>query len=162
MNRAYFTTILVLIGFMVTVAINGPASATDPEIVLADPILEARAKAITQQLRCPTCVSQSVDDSNVGISQDLQRLVRERIIAGDSDREILDYVASRYGDFVLLKPRTRGVNLVLWSLPALLFVGSVVGFIVLRRKNAGLATAPVPLTDDEQAAINALVDNERS
>lgn len=112
-----------LIILLLNFCLIAPSIAIDPDIILDDPVLEARARKITSQLRCPTCVSQSVDSSNVGISKDLQILVREQIIAGRSDKQIYDYLSSRYGDFVLLKPRMNTQNALLWFLPLIVFVG---------------------------------------
>ena len=120
-----------LIILLLNFCLIAPSIAIDPDIILDDPVLEARARKITSQLRCPTCVSQSVDSSNVGISKDLQILVREQIIAGRSDKQIYDYLSSRYGDFVLLKPRMNAQNALLWFLPAIVFLG--VFFILVRR-----------------------------
>lgn len=143
--------------------------AADPEIRLQDPALEARAKKITQSLRCPTCVSQSVDSSNVGISRDLQVLVRDRIIAGDSDREILDYVAERYGDFVLLRPRMNARNAALWGLPFIVLIGVASALIfVVRRKHQNLRTRSSRpgidheiLSQDEEEKIATILDHKK-
>jgi len=154
-------TIRLLIALIIAlgmVAMARQAQAVDPEIMLADPALEARAKALTQQLRCPTCVSQSVDSSNVGISRDLQLLVRDRIVAGDTDREILDYVASRYGDFVLLRPRVGGANIVLWSLPILVFFTAIAGLIAVKLRARESFIAAATLDDDERAEIDGLTN----
>jgi len=114
--------------------------AVDPDIRLNDPALEKRARKITQQLRCPTCVSQSVDSSNVGISRDLQVLVRDRLVVGDSDKEILDYIAARYGDYVLLSPRMNAPNAALWLLPFMIF-GGVVAMLVLQARRRRIMTS---------------------
>lgn len=148
-----------------------PALAVDPDVILKDPVLESRARNITRQLRCPTCVSQSVDSSNVGISRDLQVLVRERVIAGDTDLQILDYVASRYGEFVLLRPRVSGQNALLWAMPFLMFAGAIIsGVLYIRRhrtrpsvdgQSANIADNQPPqpcLTDDEKRQLSTLVD----
>ncbi|MEO1151076.1 MAG: cytochrome c-type biogenesis protein [Pseudomonadota bacterium] len=131
-----------------------PAMAVDPEIVLTDPVLEARAQALTRQLRCPTCVSQSVDSSNVGVSRDLQLLVRDRIVAGETDQEILDYVASRYGDFVLLKPRASGLNRILWLAPLAVFVIALGTLLATRRQKPAVEIAP--LSAAEKDALSRL------
>ncbi|MEM1192416.1 MAG: cytochrome c-type biogenesis protein [Pseudomonadota bacterium] len=135
-----------------------PAGAVDPEIMLADPELEARAQALTRQLRCPTCVSQSVDSSNVGVSRDLQILVRDRISAGHTDQEILDYIASRYGDFVLLRPRAGGFNTILWLAPAILFVFVIGALALAARRKTSPETQP--LTAAEKQALARLNNHE--
>ena len=131
------------------------AAASDPTVTLNDPALEARAKAITRQLRCPTCVSQSVADSGVGVSQDIDKLVRERLLLGETDQEIFDYVAARYGDYVLLKPRTQGVNLILWVLPFLMLTGAVAAIVIALRKRRSDAAGQT-LSPDEQARLQKL------
>ncbi|RMD49780.1 MAG: cytochrome c-type biogenesis protein CcmH, partial [Alphaproteobacteria bacterium] len=92
----------------------GAAWAVEPDEMLADPALEARARAISKQLRCLVCRNESIDESNAKLARDLRLLVRERLKAGDSDEEVIAYIVDRYGEFVLLKPRARGVNLLLW------------------------------------------------
>ncbi len=103
----------------------GPAlAATSPAEMLADPALEARARAIGQELRCLVCQNQSIDDSDAELARDLRRIVRERLVAGDSDAEVIEYVQARYGDFALLRPPVRPVTWLLWFGPlALLLLG---------------------------------------
>ncbi len=100
----------------------GPAGAVQPDEVLADPALEARARMLSAELRCMVCQNQSIDDSDAELAHDLRVLVRERLTAGDSDEEVIDYVVSRYGEFVLLKPRFSLRNALLWGTPVLLLV----------------------------------------
>lgn len=144
-------TLLVLLTGLAT----APARAVDPELRLEDPKLEARAVAITRQLRCPTCVSQSVADSNVGISRDLQALVRERVLAGDTNAEIIAYVEARYGEFVLLKPKVNAFNAALWGLPLILFAGAGL-WLTARRRRAPATVSNATLTEEEQKALEAL------
>ena len=99
-----------------------PAFAVQPGEVLADPALEARARALSAELRCMVCQNQSIDDSDAELAHDLRVLVRERLTAGDSDAEVIDYVVSRYGEFVLLKPRFSLRNALLWGAPVLLLL----------------------------------------
>jgi cytochrome c-type biogenesis protein CcmH len=138
-----------------------PAFAVNPDEVLADPGLEARARTISAELRCMVCQNQSIDDSNAELAKDLRVLVRERITAGDSDSQVMDYIVSRYGDFVLLKPRL-GVNTVLlWGMPVfLLLVG---GAVIVRQISRRRRLASVePLSADEQRALDEIlrkVDN---
>ena len=115
---------------------GGPALAVLPDEVLSDPALEARARALSAELRCMVCQNQSIDDSNADLAHDLRVLVRERIEAGDSDEEVIDYIVSRYGEFVLLKPRFNLRNALLWTTPVVLLLAGGV-FILRRRAGAG-------------------------
>ena len=143
----------VLVGALLT-----PALAVNPDEVLADPTLEARARAISAELRCMVCQNQSIDDSNAELAKDLRVLVRERLTAGDSDQQVMDYIVSRYGDFVLLKPR-MGVNtILLWGMPVfLLLVG---GLVILRQMSPRRTSqAAPPLTEDEQKKLQTQVQD---
>ena len=138
-----------------------PALAVNPDEVLADPALEARARAISAELRCMVCQNQSIDDSNAELAKDLRVLVRERITAGDTDRQVMDYIVSRYGEFVLLKPRVGVNTILLWGMPVfLLLVG---GAVIVRQISRRRRLASVePLSEDEQKALDEIlkkVDN---
>lgn len=112
-----------------------PAGAVQPDEVLSDPALEARARAISAELRCPVCQGESIDDSNAPISRDLRLAVRERLVAGDSDDEVVAYVTDRFGEFVLFKPRASGSGLILWLAgPAMLVLGGAIAWAALRRR----------------------------
>jgi cytochrome c-type biogenesis protein CcmH len=149
------------LALLLLVVLFRPAFAVNPDEVLADPGLEARARTISAELRCMVCQNQSIDDSNAELAKDLRVLVRERITAGDSDSQVMDYIVSRYGDFVLLKPRL-GVNTVLlWGMPVfLLLVG---GAVIVRQISRRRRLASVePLSADEQRALDDIlrkVDN---
>jgi cytochrome c-type biogenesis protein CcmH len=132
----------------------GPALAVEPSEMLADPGLEARARELSRQLRCPVCQSESIDESDAPVAADLRKLVRERLVAGDSDAEILAYVAARYGEFVLFRPPAQGVNLILWIAgPAMLALGVGVALVALRRGPTAPAEA---LTPAEEARLRDL------
>ena len=136
-----------------------PALAADPSEQLVDPAQEARARALSEELRCLVCQNQSIEASNAQLAKDLRLLVRERITAGDSDDAIKAFLVERYGEFVLLKPRAHGVGLMLWVLPpALLLIAGLGLFLVVRRR----AVAPVAagLSADEEAALKALSQEE--
>jgi cytochrome c-type biogenesis protein CcmH len=136
-----------------------PALAVLPSERLADPALEARARALSQELRCLVCQNQSIDDSNADLAHDLRVLVRERLAAGDSDAEVLQYLTSRYGDYVLLKPPVKPATWLLWfGPPALLLVGGLGLLLAQRRRHAALATAPAPLSATEQQRLERLLD----
>jgi len=133
-----------------------PALAVNPDEVLADPALEARARAISAELRCMVCQNQSIDDSNAELAKDLRLLVRERLKNGDSDEAVIAYVVSRYGDFVLLKPRFEVKTLLLWGMPlVLLAVGGMTLFVAARRRRA--RPVGTPLSDEERAELDKLL-----
>jgi cytochrome c-type biogenesis protein CcmH len=133
-----------------------PALAVDPDEVLADPALEARARAISAQLRCMVCQNQSIDDSNAELAKDLRVLVRERLSAGDSDEAVISYVVSRYGEFVLLKPRFEMKTLILWGMPVMLLVIGTVTLIVAARRR-GARSAGAPLSDEEKEKLDRVL-----
>ena len=118
-----------LIALFLSIALAGQALAVLPGEMLSDPALEARARALSSELRCMVCQNQSIDDSDADLAHDLRVLVRERIKAGDDDEEVIAYVVSRYGEFVLLKPRFSLRNALLWMTPILLLVAGC-AFIV--------------------------------
>lgn len=135
-----------------------PVFAVLPEEIMKDPVLEARARALSQQLRCLVCQSQSIDDSDATIAHDLRVLVRERLLAGDSDAEVKEFLVQRYGEYVLLNPRLTWHTIVLWGAPpALIVVGGVLAFGLFRRRRAAPAAG---LTRDEEARIEALLARE--
>ena len=133
--------------------------AVEPSEMLADPALEARAREVSKVLRCVQCQNENIDDSSAEIAHDMRILVRKRIVAGDSNQQVVEYMHSRYGDFVLLKPRFSPTTVVLWCAPALLLIG---GAFVLRRRLHETQVAPAPLSAEETAALAALDQTERS
>ncbi|MDP3895469.1 MAG: cytochrome c-type biogenesis protein CcmH [Mesorhizobium sp.] len=137
----------------------GPALAVTPAEVLADPALEARARKISAELRCLVCQNQSIDDSDAELAHDLRVVVRQRLVAGDTDAEVFAYVVSRYGEFVLLKPQLNWRNALLWATPVLLLlIGG--GYILLgaRRKAAG--ADQVALSDEERRALDEVLKQD--
>jgi cytochrome c-type biogenesis protein CcmH len=130
-----------------------PAFAVNPDEVLSDPALEARARALSAQLRCMVCQNQSIDDSNAELARDLRLLVRERLTNGDSDEAVMNYVVSRYGEFVLLNPRLRGETLLLWGAPIVLFLAGAAAMVLFVRKRGGKPTG-TPLSDAERAELD--------
>ena len=138
-------------------ALATPALAVQPDEVLDDPVLEERARALSGELRCLVCRNESIDDSNAELARDLRLLVRERLVAGDSDAEVIAFLVDRYGEFVLLRPPASGSTLVLWLAgPAMFLValGLGVGYVRSRRRvpEPGLALSP-----EEQARLDALL-----
>ena len=133
------------------------AYAVMPDEVLSDPALEARARALSQGLRCLVCQNQSIDDSAAPLARDLRLIVRERLSKGDSDAQVIDYLVTRYGNYVLLKPPMQADTLLLWIGPGLLLGISMLVFLIYFRRRSGAADAlPEPLTDDERRALAAL------
>ncbi|MFO1154736.1 MAG: cytochrome c-type biogenesis protein [Rhodospirillales bacterium] len=143
--------------------LSAPAWAVQPDEMLADPALEARARAVSRELRCVVCQNESIDDSNAELAHDLRLLVRERIAAGDSDRQVIDYVVSRYGDFVLLRPPLKAETWALWFGPAIVLVsgGLVLALYLRRRARAEAEPAPLPLTGDEEDRLARTVREHR-
>lgn len=131
-----------------------PAFAVLPDEVLADAALEARARALSANLRCLVCQNQSIDDSNADLARDLRILVRERLTAGDTDEQVIDFVVARYGEFVLLKPRFSAQNALLWVAPALILLAGAA--FALTRARRGGAAKETPLTEEERAALKRL------
>ena len=136
-----------------------PAFAVNPDEVLADPVLEARARALSAELRCMVCQNQSIDDSNAELARDLRLLVRERLKNGDSDEAVIDYVVSRYGEFVLLNPRLRGETLLLWGAPVVLFLAGAAAMVLFVRKRGGKPTG-TPLSEAEKAELERALKGE--
>ena len=154
---------LLTAGVLAAFASISPAIAVMPDEVLADPALEARARTLSQDLRCLVCQNQSIDDSNAPLARDLRIIVRERLSAGDSDKQVIDYLVTRYGNYVLLKPPLQADTLLLWIGPAIAFlIAGAVFFAYIRRRPATGGEAPSPLTDDERRQIAELVGDHRS
>lgn len=135
-----------------------PLLAVEPDEVLSDPVLEQRALDLSKGLRCPVCQSESIDESNAPISKDLRLLVRERLVAGDSDQDALDYIVARYGEFVLLKPTFGGANWILWAAgPFMLLIAGIVGVVYVRGRSTAKAPQDDVLSDDEAAALRDIL-----
>jgi cytochrome c-type biogenesis protein CcmH len=138
----------------------GSTLAVTPQEMLADPVLEGRARAIGQGLRCLVCQNQSIDDSNAELAHDLRVLVRQRLVAGDSDAEVVQYVVDRYGQFVLLKPPVEPSTYLLWLSPAivlLLGLAGVAAYLVRRRRDSGEV---VPLSAEERVQLAKFLERD--
>ncbi len=135
-----------------------PAYAVNPEEQLAAPKLEARARAISRELRCVVCQSQTIDDSTAPVAQALRKLVRDRLVAGDSDRAVIAAVTARYGDFVLLKPRFSAETALLWLGPFLVLCLAGLGGLKFVRSQEADAQSPRPLTEQEQLRLSEMLD----
>jgi cytochrome c-type biogenesis protein CcmH len=131
-----------------------PVLAVQPDEMLADPVLEARAREISRDIRCPVCQGETIDDSSAPISRDLRLIIRERLVAGDTDGEVVDYIVDRYGEGVLFNPRAEGANLILWLAgPALLLAGTLLAVAAGRRR----VVADVGLTGEEEARLRDIL-----
>lgn len=140
--------------FATLVALSLPALAVQPDEILNDPALEARARALSAKLRCMVCQNQSIDDSDAPLARDLRILVRERLKAGDSDSQIREFLVARYGQFVLLEPEKSARNALLWLAPLLvLFAGGLVLFRLFRRPRREV---PRPLTAEEKRRLEEI------
>ncbi len=143
---------------LAAVLLASPAGAVQPDEVLADPVLEARARELSQGLRCLVCRNENIDESNADLARDLRLLVRERLLAGDSDEEVIAYLVDRYGEYVLLKPTASGENLILWIAgPAMLLIALATAAVYLRRRRSAPDAAPAPLSADERARLDEIL-----
>jgi cytochrome c-type biogenesis protein CcmH len=160
--NARLTGVLTLVAVLMTA---GAALAVEPDEILTDPALEARARALSSGLRCLVCQNQSIDDSNAPLARDLRLLVRERLKAGDSDAAVMQFVEDRYGEFVLLRPPLSWRTVVLWAAPllALLFAVWTTARAWRRRQVPAIAQgeAQAPLSADEETRLHSiLAENE--
>jgi cytochrome c-type biogenesis protein CcmH len=151
--------------FAVSVMLGCSAAyAVQPDEIMSDPAKELRARDLSRELRCMVCQNQSIDDSEAPLARDLRLLVRERIAAGDSDAQVLDFLVARYGEFVLLKPRVEPHTLLLWLLPPLALAGGGLALWINGRRRSKSAAAgdgsTVKLTADEEARLQRLIAEE--
>ncbi|HEV2503223.1 MAG TPA: cytochrome c-type biogenesis protein [Mesorhizobium sp.] len=146
----------LVLGFVLLA--SGSAFAVKPDEMLSDPALEARARALSTGLRCMVCQNQSIDESDADLARDLRVLVRDRLKAGDSDTQVIDYVVSRYGEFVLLKPRFEWRNALLWGAPVLLLL--VGGGFMLRAARRPKTVETAGLSADEKARLDAMLKRD--
>jgi cytochrome c-type biogenesis protein CcmH len=137
------------------------AFAVQPDEILADPALETRAREISKDLRCLVCQNESIDDSNASLARDLRLIVRERLVAGDSDQEVKDFIVDRYGEFALLRPKTSGANVILWwSGPLAFLIALIMGALYIRSRSKVVETPVDTLNDDEQKRLNAILGKD--
>ncbi len=144
---------------LLTLLAAAPSFAVEPDEVLPNPALEARARAISKELRCMVCQNESIDESQAPLAHDLRVLVRQRIMAGDSDQQIINFLVSRYGEFILLKPPLSWNTLALWGAPPtllLLGVAMIIAFERRRRADRAIAEAP-KLSADEEARLSQIL-----
>jgi cytochrome c-type biogenesis protein CcmH len=153
--RAWLLAALMLLAVLVP----PPAYAVHPDEVLTDPVSEARARDISKELRCLVCRNQSIDDSDADLAHDIRVLVRQRLAAGDTDAQVIAYIRSRYGDFVLLRPPFQLDTWLLWGGPALILLGGLWGVSRYLRRRARVA-GPPPLSPEEQQRLTQILDDK--
>ncbi|MFC7703496.1 cytochrome c-type biogenesis protein CcmH [Plastorhodobacter daqingensis] len=144
--------------FALALLLAAPALAVQPDEVLADPALEARARDISRELRCLVCRNESIDESNADLARDMRLLVRERLLEGDRDDEVLAFIVERYGEYVLLRPTADGTNIVLWLAgPAMLIAGLGIAVVYLRRRRRAPEADHKALSDQEAARLREIL-----
>ena len=142
---------------MLGLAFAAPVWAVQPDEVLSDPALETRARSLSEGLRCPVCRNESIDESKADISRDLRLLLRERLVAGDSDAQAVQYLVDRYGTYILLSPPVQGANLALWwAAPIMLLFAAGIAAVTIRGRST--AQGPQALNDAEQARLDDLLN----
>jgi cytochrome c-type biogenesis protein CcmH len=145
---------------LVVLLTSSPLWAVEPDEMLSDPALEARARALSQDLRCMVCQNESIDDSHAPLAHDLRVLVRERITAGDSDAQVINFLVARYGEFVLLKPRLSWHTAALWGLPPAMVLFGIVILVIAARRRADASLAAANLTAAEEARVSELLRSD--
>ena len=153
---------LATIATLIFAVASVQALAVQPDEMLNDPKLEARARELSREIRCMVCQNQSIDDSEAPLARDLRLLVRERINKGDSDRQVLDFLVERYGEFVLLKPRLEGKTIILWALPPAALIAGVIGLLFSMRRRRSSQSEPATLSAEELRKLSTLVDHTGS
>jgi cytochrome c-type biogenesis protein CcmH len=151
--------VLALLAFITLLCLALPVHAVRPDEMLADPKLEARARDISKELRCLVCRNQSIDDSDADLAHDLRVLVRQRLTAGDTNQQVIDYIVARYGDYVLLKPPFEVATWLLWGGPGLILLFGLWGIGRYMRRQVGMS-GPPPLTAEEQRRLAAMLEQE--
>ena len=149
-----------VIALLAVLALAGQAHAVLPGEQLADPKLEARARTIGAQLRCLVCQNQTIDDSDAALASDLRVILRERLLAGDTDRQAIDFIVKRYGHYVLLSPPFEPETLLLWLGPALVLAAGGVWMVVMARRRVGVVAPTAPLTPEEREQLARRLDAE--
>ena len=148
---------LLIVALVSSLLLPGAALAVKPDEILKDPALEARARVLSQELRCMVCQNQSIDDSDAPLARDLRLLVREGLEKGDSDKQVLDFLVARYGNFVLLKPPVEPSTLLLWGLSPLVLIIGIGALVVMARRRRSLALESEGLSAEERRRLDGLV-----
>ena len=153
---------LAAIALVLALIASSNSLAVQPEEMLKDPKLEARARELSRELRCMVCQNQSIDESEAPLARDLRLLVRERLSKGDTDQQVLDFLVARYGEFVLLKPPLESKTIILWALPPVaLLAGAISLFFAVRRRRT-VQLEPATLSIEERRRLSTLVDERRT
>ncbi|XAT60877.1 cytochrome C biogenesis protein CcdA [Rhodobacteraceae bacterium Araon29] len=145
--------------FVLMLAIAIPGWAVEPDEILSDAMLENRARDLSQNLRCLVCQNESIDESNASLARDLRLLVRERLMKGETDQEVLVFIVDRYGEFVLLRPQANGVNLILWALTPIALLLSLIfsgAYIITRNRNVK-SVVSTPLSNEEKDKLDQIL-----
>jgi cytochrome c-type biogenesis protein CcmH len=148
--------IVLIVGLLA----SGPSQAVQPDEILKDPALESRARNLSRELRCMVCQNQSIDDSEAPLARDLRLLVRERLTQGDTDQQVLDFLVSRYGNFVLLRPPLEWRTMLLWGLPPAALIAGLVGLMIKGRRQRPTTSGTEALSQDEERRLSTLVDGD--
>ena len=153
------SAVRIFLFLFLALLVAAPVQAVQPDEILADSVLEERARALSKELRCLVCRNESIDDSNAELARDLRLLVRERLTAGDSDAEVLDYLVERYGEFVLLKPKFSIANAALWMAgPIAFLIGLIAVTAYLRTRRPRAAANEAPLSDEEKRRLDDILN----
>ena len=148
---------LATVALLAALLTPGAALAVQPDEMLKDAGLEARARNLSRELRCMVCQNQSIDDSEAPLARDLRLLVRERLSQGDSDRQVLDFLVARYGEFVLLRPPLEFHTLLLWGLPPTVLLAGMIALFMMARRRKAVSAEPAALSREEQRRLSTLV-----
>ena len=151
--------VLVAALLLAVPALTSPAAAVEPDEMLADPVLEQRARELSMEIRCVVCQNESIDSSHADIARELRLLVRERLVAGDSDQQVFDYLVARYGDFVLLRPPMKPMTYLLWFGPLAILLLGVVAVVLFFRRQRQAAEPAAALSAEETARLAELLDD---
>ena len=157
MKMRFLTTLVLILSVLAV-----PAVAVEPDEMLKDPKLEARARALSQNLRCLVCQNQNIDDSNAGLAKDLRIKLRERLLAGDTDEQAVSYLVDRFGEFVLLKPRFAAHTLVLWLGPFVLLAIGIFSLWRMQSNRKSVSVAEKELSPEERNRLKELLDDQQS
>lgn len=147
------------VSFVLMLVIAIPGWAVEPDEILSDAMLENRARDLSQNLRCLVCQNESIDESNASLARDLRLLVRERLIKGETDQEVLEFIVDRYGEFVLLRPQANGVNLILWALTPIALLLSLIfsGAYIINRNRNVKSVGSTPLSNEEKDKLDQVL-----
>ncbi|MBB3993802.1 cytochrome c-type biogenesis protein CcmH [Sulfitobacter undariae] len=145
---------------LILMLLASPVTAVEPDEILSDPVLEQRARELSKGLRCLVCRNESIDESNASLAKDLRILLRERLVAGDSDAQAVDFIVARFGEYVLLNPRSGGMNWLLWGAgPLMLMLAGTTGAFYVRSRSRAKAPQDEELSADEAQKLRDILNN---